>query len=96
MCVRSVGCVDVAHMVSKRLWIWGKGMDKGMAWARAGDVVASYVAWAWSGVGIGMRVECHELCLQVCTLPCIVCVYIATTPLPSICVFIHDDDQVVL
>jgi hypothetical protein len=32
----------------------GIAMDKGMARARAGDVVASYVAWAWAGVGMGM------------------------------------------
>ena len=57
------------------------GIDSGLAWARAGEVVASYVAWAWAGVGMGIGVECHELRLQACTLPCIALVDIATTPL---------------
>ena len=66
-------------------------------WARAGDVVASYVAWAWAGVGMVIGVECHELRLQACTLPCIALVDIATTPLSaSTCVLLNNDDDTVV
>lgn len=80
MCIEFVRAEGVQHIWYQHIF-WTLEVGKGMAWARAGDVVASYVVWTWAGMGMGMGVGCHELGLQACTLPYIALVDIATTPL---------------